>query len=145
MICGNFTERGDEAVCTNTVDSTAVRTVLALAAMHQLQVVSVDVLQAFLNAPLEPSDMERGIVTSVPNILIQAGVVPKGTTWLVKKALYGLRQAPRAWGITRDEFLRNCGWKSSTGEHCKLRQAVSDSAVWMIERPRKREPQRCRR
>ena len=61
---------------------------------------SVDVRTAFLNAELDDEDV---VLVRPPRIFVDAGAVEEGTLWWVKKALYGLRQAPACWQRHRDE------------------------------------------
>ena len=41
-----------------------------------------------------------------PQALIEFGLAQPGTVWKVLKAIYGLRIAPKAWGVERDKQLQ---------------------------------------
>nr|GEV65853.1 ribonuclease H-like domain, reverse transcriptase, RNA-dependent DNA polymerase [Tanacetum cinerariifolium] len=89
-----------------------VRLILALAAYHGWQVHHLDVKSAFLNGDL----MEEVYVTQ-PKGFIQQGNSRK--VYKLTKALYGLRQAPRAWNMKLDQTLKSLDFKK-----CNLEQAV---------------------
>ena len=133
VICGNFVDKGSgEDTYTEAVDATAVRMVLRLGALEGMNVCGTDVSTAFLNAELSESDRARGILCRAPSLFVEAGVCEKGEVWVIEKALYGLRQSPRCWGITRDKFLKElCCY--DRGEAITLKQTMSDSCVWLIQ------------
>jgi hypothetical protein len=134
VICGNFiTAESNENTYSSTPDATGVRLVLRLGAFldevdieelrrkgvdveeiersmneefnGKIDVASVDVSTAFLNADLSPEDLSKGICTRPPKILIEAGLAREGDLWVLKKALYGLRTAPRYWSMLRNRVL----------------------------------------
>jgi hypothetical protein len=107
VICGNYVDKnGAEATYTEQVDATAVRIVLRLGALEQMEICGADVSTAFLNADLSQEDLEPGILCRAPSLFAEAGVTQRGEVWLVKKALHGLRQSPRCWGQHRDQYLK---------------------------------------
>jgi hypothetical protein len=88
----------------------SVRLLLALAATEGWAVHHMDVKSAFLNGEL----LEDVYVEHPP------GFVVKGQEMKVLhliKALYGLRQAPRAWYSKLDDSLIKLGFQRSTSEH----------------------------
>ena len=60
------------------------------------------------------------------------GLAKPGETWTVRRALYGLRCAPRAWGLHRDEELRKLSWTDPEGNRFHLVQCTTDSQVWKV-------------
>eukprot|EP00971_Amphidinium_carterae_P243250 4830570-Amphidinium_carterae.3 len=54
----------------------------------------LDVSAAFLNAFLDSDNLADRIMVTPPSCLVTLGVIPKNTAWLLKKALYGLRDSP---------------------------------------------------
>ena len=84
-----------------------------------------------MHAPL-PSDMH--VIVRPPRSWVRLGLVPEGTLWVLRKAVYGLRIAPRAWGAERDSRLKDIAWKDATGTQYRLQQCTSDSQVWRIVR-----------
>ena len=96
VICGNFVEKaGAENNYTEAVDATAVRLVLRLGALRDMIVCGTDVSTAFLNAELSGTDLERGILCRAPSIFSDAGATQRGEVWVIRQALYGLRQSPK--------------------------------------------------
>ncbi|KAL8107153.1 hypothetical protein AgCh_023815 [Apium graveolens] len=89
-----------------------VRLLLALSAKEECKVHHLDIKLVFLNGEL----LEEVYVTQ------PEGFVKKGQEQMVYrlvKALYGLRQAPRAWNAKLDKCLRELGF-----EKCLHEQAV---------------------
>ena len=66
-----------------------IRTVLALAALEDLELHSLDISQAFING-----DLDTEIYMEMPEGWDGA---QKGKVLRLKKALYGLKQAGRLW------------------------------------------------
>ena len=60
--------------------------------------------------------------------------------FLILKALYGLDQSPRDWGIERDRCLEEAR-VTVAGVSCRLKQSRVDSNVWLLLPvvPRERE------
>jgi hypothetical protein len=136
VICGNFVDRnaGEAATFTEQVDVTSVRLLLRQAALQDWQISSLDVSVAFLNAELSPEDLARGISCRPPKIFVDAGICMPEQIWVIKKALYGLRQAPRAWGTHRDAALAALVFKATDGSELRLNQLRTDPCVWQILR-----------
>lgn len=91
-----------------------VRLMLAMAANRGWQVHHLDVKSAFLHR-----ELEEEVYVSQPE-----GYVVKGREQYVlklSKALYGLRQAPRAWNVRLDRSLKKL----------KFRRCVSEQAVYI--------------
>ena len=82
----------------------AIRMFLAFAAHHKFKVYQMDVKSAFLNGELE----EEVFVKQPPGFIDE-----KHPHWVYRldKALYGLRQAPRAWYDTLTKHLSENGFK----------------------------------
>ena len=72
----------------------------------------LDVKGAFMHSPL-PSDMH--VIVRLPRSWVRLGLVPEGTLWVLCKAVYSLRMAPRAWGTKRDSRLKDIAWKGAPG------------------------------
>ncbi|GJT89234.1 zinc finger, CCHC-type containing protein [Tanacetum coccineum] len=89
-----------------------VRLILALAAYHGWQVHHLDVKSAFLHG-----DLKEEVYVTQPEGFIQRGNL--GKVYKLTKALYGLRQAPRAWNVKLDQTLKSLDFKK-----CNLEQAV---------------------
>ena len=65
-----------------------------------------------------------------PRAWVRLGVVAEGTIWTLHKAVYGLRCAPRMWGLERDKQFRAAMWSTTTGKGYRLVQCSSDSQCW---------------
>ncbi|WVZ71928.1 hypothetical protein U9M48_020456 [Paspalum notatum var. saurae] len=88
----------------------SVRLLLALAATRDWSVHHLDVKSAFLNGELT----EVVHVRQPPGFIV-AG--EEGKVLRLRKALYGLRQAPQAWNIKLDTTLATLGFKKCSSEH----------------------------
>ena len=87
-----------------------VRCFLAVVAIRDLELELMDVETAYLNAPLkervymkQPQGYHQGSDRSV---------------WLLKKALYGLRQSGREWHLHVDQFIMSLGFKRCESDQC---------------------------
>ena len=67
---------------------TTVRTLIYVAAVHQLSLYQLDVKNAFLNGYLSEEVYMRPPIGLSP---------PSGLVCRLRRALYGLKQSPRAW------------------------------------------------
>jgi hypothetical protein len=96
-----------------------VRILLALAAHGGWEVHHMDVRSAFLNGDLS----EEVYVLQPPGFMDKTR--PHSVLKL-SKALYGLRQAPRAWYAKLDSSLVELGFTRSPLEHAVYRRGTSD-------------------
>jgi hypothetical protein len=86
-----------------------VRTLLSIAAQHKWQVYQMDVKSTFLNSLLE----EEVYVDQPPGFEVQEHTAK---VYRLKKSLYGLKKAPRAWYIRIDTYLIKSGFSRSQNE-----------------------------
>ena len=100
-----------------TVSREVLRIVMFVAAIRGWRLRSDDVATAFLQADTR-TEGERLVAIKPPP---EAGL-GKGWVWLLRKSLYGLRSAPKAWFLTLARELRQLGWRQST----------SDPALWYL-------------
>ncbi|KAJ4740894.1 Transposon Ty1-H Gag-Pol polyprotein [Rhynchospora pubera] len=101
-----------------------VRLLIALAAHNGWKLHHMDVKSAFLNGELE----EEVYVSQPP------GFEKKGSEHKVlklHKALYGLRQAPRAWNSKLDKTLMAIGFKRSPVEYAVYKKHCKQSFVFV--------------
>jgi hypothetical protein len=82
---------------------------LAIAAQHKWQVYQMDVKSAFLNGFLE----EEVYVDQPPGFEVQE---KPAKVYQLKKALHGLKKAPRAWYSKIDTYLIKSGFSRSQNE-----------------------------
>jgi len=85
-----------------------LRTLLALTAAQDLELHQLDIKTAFLNGELE----ETVYVKQPPGYEVGG----PNTVCLLKRALYGLRQAPRAWHTRLKDELEHNGFRASDAD-----------------------------
>lgn len=95
---------------------------IALAARENWEVHHMDVKSAFLNGELE----EEVFVAQPPGFEEKSGV---NKVLKLKKALYGLRQAPRAWNLKLDQTLLSLGFERSPLEHAVYKRKSENSCL----------------
>ena len=82
--------------------NTSVKSLLALANAHDLEIHQMDVKTAFLNGSLDceicMSQPEGFVDPDRPNHVCK-----------LKKSIYGLKQSARCWNTTLDEYLKSVG------------------------------------
>lgn len=88
----------------------SVRLLIALAAQEGWPVHHMDVKSAFLN-----DELQEEVYVRQPDGFLVEGQEDK--VLRLSKALYGLRQAPRAWNAKLDQTLRPLGFTHSDSEH----------------------------
>ena len=128
VVCGNFDTRALQySISTTQADAESLRMVLRLAAYNQWDLAKGDVKQAFLRAPLH----EKGvIVVTTPKALEDLSVMPR-QCWVLQRALYGLREAPKAWQDTRDKVLTAMTFGVQKQQY-RLTRSGLDSDLWLI-------------
>ncbi|GJR47899.1 ribonuclease H-like domain, reverse transcriptase, RNA-dependent DNA polymerase [Tanacetum coccineum] len=89
-----------------------IRLLLAIAANNKWEVHHLDVKSAFLHG-----DLKEEVYVTQPEGFIKRE--DNGKVYRLIKALYGLRQAPRAWNIKLDNTLKSLDFKK-----CALEQAI---------------------
>lgn len=87
-----------------------VRLLLALAAKNEWEVHHLDVKSAFLNG-----DLEETVFVKQPEGFVKENEEHK--VYQLIKALYGLRQAPRAWYAKLNKCLKGLGFVKCPYEH----------------------------
>ena len=81
-------------------DAIAVRTAIRRAALKKWIIRTKDVSTAFLNADyVIEGEM---LLLKPPYIYVKAGLIEADEYWLVKKAIYGLKESPLLWSKERD-------------------------------------------
>ena len=137
VACGNFipqTEGDASVLYASGIEGVTLRAAIAYAATRSWSGLTADIKTAFLNAPLDggcDEGTEEVVIVRPPYILIEMGLLKNEHRWRVVKALYGLRQAPKAWAVHRDKLLTSLEF-SSGGESFVLRQSIADESLWYV-------------
>ena len=133
VVCGNCStkeRREDEPdPSVGGVDTVAIRCLLDLAVQRELQVGSIDVKGAFLQAPRRSVQI-RPTICDPPQLLKQMKLVEQSEKWLVHKALYGFAESPSDWSCYRDATMEKLTWRS--GEIQLRLQRTPEKHVWRI-------------
>jgi hypothetical protein len=82
---------------------------LALAALEDLHLESVDISSAFLNG-----ELQEEVYMHQPEGFVENG---NGWVWHLFKSLYGLKQAGHCWHFKLKEELEKMGFKRNVCEH----------------------------
>ncbi|WVZ24171.1 hypothetical protein V8G54_002715 [Vigna mungo] len=102
-----------------------IRLIVAIANAKGWMTCQMDVKSAFLNGPLE----EEVYVKQPPDF------EKKGEEWKVlrlNKALYGLRQAPRAWNVHINSWLIKNGFRKCMVEFGVYSKQVSNNGIILL-------------
>lgn len=114
LVAKGFTQRAGidfDETFSPVVRHSTLRMLFALSVQLDLDVTHLDVTTAFLNGVLKENvymEIPEGFVTSEC----------KNKVLKLNKAIYGLKQASRAWNTKVDEFLVNMYYKKSQLEPC---------------------------
>jgi hypothetical protein len=100
----------------------SVRLLFALAAQEGWRVHHMDVKSAFLNG-----DLKEEVYVHQPSGFVIPG--KEGKVLRLRKALYGLRQAPRAWNVKLDSTLKGMGFGQSPHEAAIYRRGNGGNAL----------------
>jgi hypothetical protein len=92
----------------------SIRTILALACLHDLELHQMDVKTAFLYAPLD-EDIKMALPDGYGELLRELN--PQYKCLQLDKSIYGLKQSPRNWYHVLDAFLRSLGFQRSPCDH----------------------------
>jgi len=86
------------------VTTPTTRTIFALAAMYDLEIIQIDFVTAYLN-----SHIEEEVYMRQPPEYVQNG--KEDLVLRINKGLYGLKQSARAWAIRLTTALKEFGFK----------------------------------
>ena len=104
---GHKTQPPKAMVYSSVVSHNSVRLLLLIAALNNLEVLSADVQNAFLTAP----NKEKVYLRAGPEFGIN-----EGKTYIVTKALYGLKSASASFRSYVADALDNAGYQSSPAD-----------------------------
>ena len=131
VICGNLASWGEHSTTTTNLDAPLLRLMLSLSCSAETTCSSIDITSAFLNADIHDDDT---LLVTPPPILVKMDIVKPNTVWHVKKAIYGLREAPRLWQQER-EIRNSVIWSSCRkASMLTLSKAMSIQAYGSLQR-----------
>ena len=120
MVAQGYTQtRGTdyEEVFSPVAKHTSLRTLLALANEHDLEIHQMDVKTVFLNGELDydiyMSQPEGFVNKDKPNYVCK-----------LKRSIYGLKQSARCWNTTLDEYLKSVGYRKSDADECTYVKSI---------------------
>ena len=99
-----------------------IRTMLAFANAHDLEIHHMDVTTAFLNG-----ELDCDIYMEQPEGFVDPDHPAHEYVCRLKKGLYGLRQSARCWNATLDKFLKSRGYIQSDADECVYLKSVKQS------------------
>lgn len=125
FVIKGFRDKNVSDTTSPTVRSEIVMLVLNVAVSHNLDIDIFDVRAAFLEAELKRTNVLAHIDKDLADLLIErmpslaTGRLPDGSLIVrLKKALYGLKDAPRRWYETLKSFLLSIGFKVARHDQC---------------------------
>ena len=135
VVCGNYAAKAEnEELYAGGSDTISLRVGLQRAASSGWHGATCDIKTAFLNAPLPAVDAngeENVVLIAPPRILIRLGYAKEGEYWTAIRAMYGLRQSPRAWGLHRDLMFEEMEWEADE-KLMVFKAADTDPNVWKL-------------
>ena len=102
----------------------SVRAVLALAVQHGLHVHQMDVSSAFLNG-----ELSEELYLTQPEGFIDENKMDY--VCKLKKAIYGLKQAPKCWNSSLDSYLKQLNFHQSDSDPC-IYICITDNVLCII-------------
>ena len=103
----------------------AIRMFLALSSFQNFKVFQMDVKSAFLNGDLEEEvyieQPDGFILGNDPNLVCR-----------LKKALYGLKKAPRAWYYRLDKYLHQQGFSKGSADNNLYVKIENDKLLILV-------------
>lgn len=97
----------------------SVRTLLAIAALKNLEIGQFDIKTAFLYG-----ELDEEIFMQLPE-----GTAEKDTIVKFKQSLYGLKQSPRQWNKRFHDFLAKWKFKASNADRCVYHGSIDGDTV----------------
>ena len=113
-----------EVVFSPVARAKSIRIIVAMAAQFKWKLHHLDVKPAFLNGYIE-----EDIYVDQPEGFIKGG--KESYVLKLRNALYGLRQAPRAWNNKLDDTLKSMGFIKSINDQSVYTSDKKESKLWV--------------
>ncbi|KAH9724032.1 hypothetical protein KPL70_007344 [Citrus sinensis] len=121
LVANGYTQREGvdfKEVFSPVVRHASIRVLLAMTAVHDLELDQLDVKTAFLHGRLQEEILmtqpEGYVDSEKPNHVC-----------LLKRSLYGLKQSPRQWHLRFDEFMLSHGYLRCSFDSCVYYKLIS--------------------
>ena len=126
---GNTQKEGVDfdRIFSTVVKITTIRVVFAIAAARDYNLTSIDVQQAYLQA-----DLTETLYMRMPPGLPSRDADGSPLVVRLKKSLYGLKQAGRAWWLLLTSFLKDWGFMQSTVDVCLYTYQSGSTILWLL-------------
>ena len=133
VICGNHvgldSDHTRAMLYASGASAESLRIALCLATAAGWVAAATDITGAFLLATWPESKPTYGVIP--PKVMVQCGLVEGDQVFLVKRPLYGLREAPSLWAAYRTEQLSKIRVPYDAG-YLVLKPLISDTELWLI-------------
>ena len=107
------------------VKPNSLRTVLALVAARNLELIQLDIKTAFLYC-----ELKEELYLEQPEGFVVPG--RENDVCRFQKSLYGLKQAPRAWNKKFNEFLVKFGLSRCSSDHCVYYRRQEEEITFVL-------------
>ncbi|CAE7275253.1 unnamed protein product [Symbiodinium sp. CCMP2592] len=106
-----------------------LRAGLAMSRRRRWQIAILDVVAAFLRAPIGDNSSDPVVLVAPPRMLLELGLIVEFELWALVRALYGLRQAPALWSSYRDKTLDALSFPGNLS----LKRGSAVTAWWVVQ------------
>ena len=120
LVPKGYQQYGEESMYAPVARLSTIRMVLSLAIHNGWEIKQLDVPTAFLNGKLKT----EVYIKPPEGIQEKEGIVYK-----LKRALYGLKEAPKCWNETFNTFAANQGFSRSKSDYCLYKR---DKTIMVI-------------
>lgn len=107
--------------------SVTFRVLISIAAQRQLDVQQLHVCTAFLNR-----ELDEDIYVKLPDNIPQDSIPSSTRIWKLQKAVYGLKQAARAWNDKLCAELTALGFRQSITDPCLFLRAEGEETILFL-------------
>ena len=131
VCCGNFAPQTGLAAYASGSTPDALRLVLTEASFNAWCAAILDITSAFLATPVPTDGSMPRVVVTPPGAVKRLNLAQDQEVWLLVRALYGLREAPRLWALHRDSRLKEISVSLEDGS-ARLAQSTGEENLWLI-------------